>query len=166
MAPRRQSGRTIDAASLEIEIARLADLDLKALRLRWQAVTGRSVPVHLPRHLLFAMLAYRIQADAFGDLDAGMVQILKAAVGSGRSAAITKLTDKIDQRNQELAPGAILTREWNGHDHQVMVLVDGFGFEGKTYDSLSKIAFAITGTKWNGPRFFGLRAAPQSARPQ
>jgi hypothetical protein len=111
------------------------------------------------------MLAYRIQADAFGDLDAGMVQILKAAVGSG-SAAITKLTDKVDQRNQELAPGAILTREWDGRDHRVMVLADGFAFEDRTYDSLSKVAFAITGTKWNGPRFFGLRAATQSARPQ
>ena len=73
MVPRRQSRRTIDAASLEIEIARLGDLDLKALR--WQGLTGRSVPVHLPKHLLFAMLAYRIQADAFGDLDAGMVQM-------------------------------------------------------------------------------------------
>ncbi|ACI92091.1 putative bacteriophage-related protein [Afipia carboxidovorans OM5] len=166
MAPRRQSRRTIDATSLEIEIARLGDLDLKALRLRWLGVTGRSAPVHLPKHLLFAMLAYRIQSDAFGDLDAEMVQILKAAVGSGDAAAIIKLTDKVDRRNQGLAPGAILTREWNGHDHRVMVLADGFGFEGKTYDSLSRIAFAITGTRWNGPRFFGLRAAPQPAVPQ
>jgi hypothetical protein len=78
----------------------------------------------------------------------------------------TSFTDKLDRRNQELAPGAILTREWNGRDHRVMVLADGFAFEGKTYDSLSKIAFAITGTKWNGPRFFGLRAATQSAGPQ
>jgi len=156
----------MDAAFLEIEIARLADLDLKALRLRWQAVTGRSVPVHLPKHLLFAMLAYRIQADAFGDLDAGMVQILKATVGSAGSAMITKLTDKLDRRNQELPPGAILNREWNGRDHRVMVLADGSAFEGRTYDSLSKVAFAITGTKWNGPRFFGLRAVPQSEGPQ
>lgn len=165
MAPRRQSRRTVDAAYLEIEIAHLRDLDLKSLRLRWRGVTGRSAPIHLPKHLLFAMLAYRIQADAFGDLDAGMVQILKAAVGSEGSAAITRLADKIDQRNQELAPGAILTREWNGSDYRVMVLANGFAFEGKTYDSLSKVAFAITGTRWNGPRFFGLRAATQSARP-
>jgi hypothetical protein len=164
MAPRRQTRRTVDATSLEIEIADLRDLDLKSLRLRWRGVTGRSAPIHLQRHLLFAMLAYRIQADAFGDLDAGMVQVLKAAVGSEGSAAITRLTDKVDQRNQELAPGAIVTREWNGREHRVMVLADGFAFEGKTYDSLSKVAFAITGTRWNGPRFFGLRAA--TARPQ
>lgn len=164
MAPRRQSRRTMDAATLEIEIADLRDLDLKSLRLRWRGITGRSAPIHLQRHLLFAMLAYRIQADAFGDLDAGMTQILKAAVGSEASAAITRLTDKVDQRNQELTPGAILTRTWNGRDHRVMVLADGFGFEGKTYGSLSEVALAITGTRWNGPRFFGLRAA--AARPQ
>jgi hypothetical protein len=58
VTPRRQSRRTVDAASLEIEIERLRDLDLKALRLRWQGVAGRSAPVHLQRHLLFAMLAY------------------------------------------------------------------------------------------------------------
>lgn len=150
--------RAHDAASVEIEIARLRDLDLKALRLRWRGLTGRSAPSHLPRQWLFAMLAYRIQADAFGDLDAMSVQVLKAAAGSGGSAAITRLTDKIDQRNQELALGAILTREWNGQVHRVIVVPDGFAFEGKTFDSLSKVAFAITGTRWNGPRFFGLRA--------
>ena len=57
---------------------------------------------------------------------------------------ITQLTDKIDQRNQELRPGAVLTREWNGHNHRVMVVDGGFAFEGKTYDSLSKVAFAVT----------------------
>jgi hypothetical protein len=155
----RQQRRTDDSSTVEIEIARLRDLDLKALRKSWQSIVGRSAPAHLPKHLLFAMLTYRLQADAFGDLDAGLVQTLKAAVASTGSAAITKLTNKIDQRNQELLPGAILTREWNGHDHRVMVVADGFAFEGKTYDSLSKVALAITGTKWNGPRFFGLRAA-------
>jgi hypothetical protein len=69
------------------------------------------------------------------------------------------LTARLDQRNQELLQGAILTREWNGHVHRVMVVEDGFAWEGRTYDSLSRAAFAITGTKWNGPRFFGLRAA-------
>lgn len=157
----RQQRRIDDVATVEIEITRLRDLDLKALRKSWQAIVGRFAPAHLPRHLLFAMLAYRVQADAFGNLEAGLVQTLKALAASNGSAAITKLTDKIDQRNQELSPGAILTRDWNGHAHRVMVVADGFAFEGKTYDSLSKVALAITGTKWNGPRFFGLRAARQ-----
>ena len=68
-----------------------------------------------------------------------------------------RLTADFHQRRAELRPGTILTREWNGHTHRVMVVDAGFAWMGKTYDSLSKVAFAITGTKWNGPRFFGLR---------
>ena len=59
---------------------------------------------------------------------------------------------------QGVVLGTVLTREWNGQHYRVMVVEGGFAFEGKTFDSLSKIAFAITGTNWNGPRFFGLRA--------
>lgn len=161
----RAHRRGHDAAGAGIEIERLRGLDLKGLRLRWQSITGRIAPAHVPKHLLFAMLAYRIQADAFGDLDAGSLQVLRAAAGLTDAAAITLITDKIDRRNQELLPGAILTREWNGRDHRVMVIDSGFAFEGKTYNSLSKVAFAITGTKWNGPRFFGLRSTPQAGSP-
>ena len=164
MVRKGSSRRAADAESIAIEVAHLRDLDLKALRLRWQTVTGRTAPSHLPRHLLIAMLAYRIQADAFGDLDAASLQLLKTAASS--SSDISALIDRIDQRNQDLLPGTILTREWNGHTHRVMVVADGFAWEGQTYDSLSSAALAITGTKWNGPRFFGLRAATSaSGRP-
>ncbi len=57
----------------------------------------------------------------------------------------------------ELTPGTVLVREWDRRSQRVMVMPDGFAWNGQTYDSLSKVAFAITGTKWNGPRFFGLR---------
>src|SRR6266436_8563924 len=57
----------------------------------------------------------------------------------------------------ELTPGTVLIREWDRHSQRVMVMADGFAWNGQTYDSLSKVAFAITGTKWNGPRFFSLR---------
>jgi Protein of unknown function (DUF2924) len=63
----------------------------------------------------------------------------------------------LNQSRTELKPGTLLTREWEGHLQQVMVVVDGFSWNGKTYPSLSKLAFAITGSRWNGPRFFGLR---------
>ena len=143
--------------TLEWEIAQLRGLDLKDLRARWQSVTGREAPPHLSRHLLFAMVAYRIQAEALGDLDADTVRLLKK-VGSGRSGPeVSPLTNAFDQRRRELFPGTIITREWNGHNHRAMVVAEGFAWEGQTYDSLSKIAYAITGTKWNGPRFFGLR---------
>jgi hypothetical protein len=62
-----------------------------------------------------------------------------------------------DQKRTELIPGTVLVREWDRQSQRVMVLADGFAWKGQTYDSLSKVAFAITGTKWNGPRFFGLR---------
>ena len=61
------------------------------------------------------------------------------------------------RRTAELRPGTVLGREWNGHMYRVAVLADGFAWNGKTYASLSNVAFAITGTRWNGPRFFGLR---------
>jgi hypothetical protein len=159
MTRRSLTDRRHDTASIETEIAHLRDLDLRALRVRWQGVTGRAAPTHVPKHLLFSMLAYRLQADALGDLDATSVQLLRRAASASSMSEVMPLTAKLDQRNQELLQGAILTREWNGQHHRVMVVADGFAWEGKTYDSLSKIAFVITGTKWNGPRFFGLRAA-------
>ena len=143
--------------TLEEVIAQLRGLTLNDLRTRWQRMTRRQAPPHLPRHLLFAMVAYRLQAEALGDLDTEALRLLRR-VGSARSDAdLVPLTDAFDQRRRELSPGTILTREWNGQIHRVMVVNDGFAWDGSTYDNLSKIALAITGTKWNGPRFFGLR---------
>ena len=62
-----------------------------------------------------------------------------------------------DQKRTELTPGTVLVREWDRQSQRVMVMADGFAWNCQTYDSLSKVAFAITGTRWNGPRFFGLR---------
>ena len=63
----------------------------------------------------------------------------------------------LDQKRTELRPGTLLVREWNQQSQRVMVMADGFAWNGQTFDSLSKVALAITGTRWNGPRFFGLR---------
>jgi hypothetical protein len=63
-----------------------------------------------------------------------------------------------------LKAGTVLVREWEGQQHQVMVLVDGFAWRDKVYPSLTKVAFALTGTRWNGPRFFGLRDGPPPTR--
>ena len=140
---------------VEDEIAHLRGLDLKGLRARWSGVFRKAAPVHLPRHLLLGILAYRLQANALGDLDAESVRLLKR-IGVCRTDAV-RLTADFHLRRAELKPGTILTREWNGRPHRVMVVDAGFAWMGKNYDSLSKVAFAITGTKWNGPRFFGLR---------
>jgi Protein of unknown function (DUF2924) len=66
----------------------------------------------------------------------------------------------LSRHNADLRPGTVLGREWNGQMQQVAVLADSFAWNGKTYPSLSNVAFAITGTRWNGPKFFGLRDKP------
>jgi len=114
-------------------------------------------PAHLPRHLLFAALAYRLQADELGGLDPATARLLKQIATGGGTVETVRLTAQFDRRRTDLKPGTILTRQWNAQTYRVMVADDGFAWNGKTYDSLSKVAFAITGTNWNGPRFFGLR---------
>jgi Protein of unknown function (DUF2924) len=154
-----------DRETLDNEIARLRGLDVGELRARWHTVFRRRAPPHLPRHLLFRLLAYRLQADQLGDLNADIRRVLDR-VGSGSSEGIDRLVADLNRSRAELRPGTLLTREWDGHLQQVMVLADGFTWNGKTYRSLSKVAFAITGSRWNGPRFFGLRDRPSSeARP-
>ena len=150
-----------DRASLDFEIARLRGLDIGELRARWHTVFRRRAPPHLPRHLLFRILAYRLQADRLGELDAVSRRLLDR-IGSGPAERIDRLVADFNLPRTELRLGTLLTREWGGHLQRVMVLADGFTWNGKTYRSLSKVAFAITGSRWNGPRFFGLRDRPSS----
>jgi hypothetical protein len=107
--------------------------------------------------LVFAVLAYRPQADELGDLDPGTARLLKQIATSGGALGASRRINEFGRGKAQLKPGTILTREWNAEAYRVMVVGEGFAWNGKTYDSLSKIACAITGTKWNGPRFFGLR---------
>jgi hypothetical protein len=148
-----------DREALDAEIARLRDFDINGLRSRWHAVWGRPAPLHLPRHLLFRILAYRLQADHWGDLDAESKRLLDRSESpeqAGQNAAARSL------QNTELRPGTVLDREWNGQMHRVAVLDKGFAWNGNTFPSLSQVALAITGTRWNGPRFFGLRDKPRN----
>jgi hypothetical protein len=153
-----------DRASLDNEIARLRGLDVAELRARWHTVFRRRAPPHLPRHLLFRILAYRLQADRLGELDADSRRLLDR-IGSGPAEGITRLVTDFNRPRTELRPGTLLTREWDGQLQRVMVLADGFSWNGTTYPSLSKIAFAMTGTRWSGPRFFGLDKPPSEQRP-
>jgi hypothetical protein len=154
MQKKRRNGRASTKKSLEDEIAHLRGLDLGGLRARWQGVFRRPAPAHLTRHLLFVVIAYRLQADRFGDLDHATLQVLDRTVAK---EAMSARLASFDQKRTELTPGTVLVREWDRQSQRVMVMADGFAWNGETYDSLSKVAFAITGTKWNGPRFFRLR---------
>ena len=146
-----------DREALDVEIARLRDLDIAALRSRRHAVFGRRPPPHLPRHLLFRILVYRLQADRLGDLDKASRRLLD---GSGSPEKAGQNAANLVPRIANVRPGTSLSREWNGHMQWVTVLPEGFAWNGKIYPSLSKVAFAITDTRWNGPRFFGLRDKP------
>lgn len=157
MQEHRRNGRASTKTSVEDEIAHLRGLDLRGLRARWQSMFQRPAPAHVSRHLLFAIIAYRIQADRFGDLDHETKQVLDQTDSKETRATMSARLVSFDQKRTELTPGTVLVREWDQHSQRVMVMANGFAWNGQTYDSLSKVAFAITGTKWNGPRFFGLR---------
>ncbi|MDQ1387962.1 MAG: hypothetical protein QOF56_1416 [Acidobacteriaceae bacterium] len=157
MQKKRSNGRASTKTSVEDEIAHLRGLELGGLRARWQSVFQRPAPAHLTRHLLFTVILYRLQADRFGDLDHQTKQVLDRTVAKETGRAMSARLASFDQKRTELSLGTVLVREWDRQSQRVMVMADGFAWNGQTYDSLSKVAFAITGTKWNGPRFFGLR---------
>ena len=146
--------------SIETEIAALPDLDLDDLRRRWRRLTGRAAPAHWSRFLLLHAIAYRLQADAYGDLDPSSLEALDR-IGRALNASkptLAELPSIIPPVGpQPTRPGTMLVREWNGVLHRVMILDRGFAWNGTTYDSLSSIARLITGTSWSGPRFFALR---------
>ena len=143
--------------SLDSEIAQLRDLDLSGLRARWKSAFRKVPPAHLPRHLLFGILVYRIQTDALGNLAPDTARMLKQVGGNNKELDIQTLSSELVNRRADLRTGTILVREWNDRSHRVMVMADGFAWTGRSYDSLSAVAFAITGTRWNGHRFFGMR---------
>src|SRR5260370_6462812 len=114
--PLAKNGRVQpDRKALDVEIARLRELDVGALRARWHTVFRRRPPPHLPRHLLFRVQTYWLQADQLGDLDAETVRLLDRS-GSPEKAAQRAVS--MGQRTAELRPGTMLGREWNGQMHR------------------------------------------------
>jgi hypothetical protein len=142
------------SVSVNVEIARLRDLDVQGLRSLWESRYGGKAAAHLPRHLVFRLVAFRLQAEHFGDLDSDGKRLLDRS--DSPEDASRRAVDAA-RATKSLRPGTVLGREWKGAMHRVAVLAEGFAWNGVTYPSLSKVAFAITGTRWNGPRFFGLR---------
>ena len=145
----------LDASVLSI-VANLEGLDLNGLRRQWRAHLGGEAPAHLPRWLLMRVLAYRLQSDAFGDLDKSIRRILRSGKEDGVGAPFDRRAPQT-REGVGLKAGALLVREWKGRLERVMILEEGFAWNGQTFGSLSQIAKAMTGTTWNGHRFFGLR---------
>jgi hypothetical protein len=147
--------RTAEPTAIEAEVNSVRSLRIDALRKRWCAMFAKTPPMGLTKDTMARMIAYRIQEEVFGGLDRETVKLLDRLARG----------EKPNELNRRLKVGTIVAREYQGERHTVTVLADGFLWQNKTYPSLSTIAHAITGTKWNGPRFFGLRVAgtPNSA---
>jgi hypothetical protein len=149
--------------TLDTTVAGLSDLDAHLLRLRWRNHLGGSAPAHLPRGLLLRILAYRLQAATLGDLDKATARVIRTPQGAAIDFAGSPFKTRSPRTRDGIGlnPGALLVREWKGKLEKVMVFDNGFAWNGRTFSSLSQVARAVTGTSWNGHRFFGLRSAKE-----
>ena len=157
--------KRLTVEEVEREISALDGLDLKALQTRWRELYKVEPPFKIRSGFLRRAIAYRLQELVFGGLSPKTRRQLKAIANEARArrqgAAAGRARDgaeatPVPPRRRILSPGTRLLREWNGSTEIVDVLVDGFGWRGKTYRTLSGVAVAITRTKWSGPKFFGL----------
>ena len=140
--------RILSEADLETALASLPDLSSDAARAAYRKLYRRSPPAAFSRDLLIRAVAYRLQEQIRGGLSPETKLLLdRLARGKAQAARWIK-------------PGSTLVRSWGGQTHQVVVTAEGFLWNGSVHASLSEIARRITGTRWNGPRFFGLRPSP------
>src|SRR5256885_8661536 len=139
--------------SVLAQIGALKSMDAKALKVRWRELFDTEPPPYNRRYLE-SRLAYRIQELTYGGLKPETLKRLEA-LGEGLDGGnIVLRRRRVDQRP---IAGTRLIREWQGVEHCVTVLADGYEYQGRPYKSLSAIARAITGTRWNGWIFFGLK---------
>jgi hypothetical protein len=147
---------SLTRTALACGIAALPEATSANLKERWRALYSTEAPRRMSRDLLIRALAYRIQEQALGGLKPSTRRLLakvSADVSARRSIQVAP--------EPSIKPGTVLLREWHGTQHQVVVRESGIVFQGKQYKSLSQVAYRITGTKWSGPLFFGLKANRQ-----
>jgi hypothetical protein len=135
-------------AELEAEIEQIRSLPIDQLRALWRRTFKSSPPSAFGKDMLGRMICYHMQEKALGGLSRASQRLLDN-IGEGKP--------EIETSRRRLKPGTVLVREYQGERHSVVVASDGFVWKEETYASLSIIARLITGTRWNGPKFFGLR---------
>jgi hypothetical protein len=143
---------TMGREALATEIAGLSKLGTDELRERWKATCGMSPSREIGRSFLTRAIAYRLQERAHGGLKPSTSRLLARAVEEAATGSSKGPQTRMAQT------GTILIREWQGIAHRVTMLDHGVSFNGKRYRSLSEVAREITGSRWSGPRFFGLRS--------
>src|SRR3981189_3010213 len=144
--------------AVEAELVRLAAMPIAQLRVLYREVLRVEPPKAFGPDLLRRSIAHGIQEKAYG----GLSRFAQRLLDQMMKAYAAKPGGKI-VLPRRIRPGSVLVREWKGESHRVMVLADGFAYDGETFGNLSEIAVLITGTRWNGPRFFGLRSKMQES---
>jgi len=139
--------------AVEAELDRLAVMPIAQLRIRYCEVFRTDPPKAFGPDLLRRSIAHRIQEKAYGGLSRSTQRLLDQMMKMYAAKPNGKIV-----LPRRIKPGSELVRTWNGKTYRVMVMADGFAYDGETFASLSEIASEITGTRWNGPRFFGLRS--------
>ena len=148
-----ESALKVDPA-VEAELDRLVALPVAELRIRYRELFRNEPPKAFGPDLLRRSIAQHIQEKAYGGLPAATRRLLDQLV----KVAAAKPNGRLELPRR-IKPGSELVRTWNRRTYRVTVLQTGFAYDSKTFDTLSEIATLITGTRWNGPRFFGLRAS-------
>lgn len=152
MDPRSQSnGRPIDPV-VEAELKKLGSMPIASLRTRYRELFRSEPPLAFGPDLLRRSIAQHIQEKAYGGLSREAKKLLAQLVRSMAAGKAGRL-----EMPQRIKPGSELVRVWNDQTHKVTVLAKGFAYQGEVFTSLSEIANRITSTRWNGPKFFGLR---------
>jgi hypothetical protein len=149
---------TIPPAQVLPRLAALQTAPIDELKQQWRALFGKEPP-SFNRAYLQSRLAYRIQELAYGGLKPEIRTRLEALGEQLDGGNVVLRRIRADSRP---LPGTRLLREWQGIEHVVTVRPDDFEYEGRPYRSLSAIARHITGTRWNGWQFFGLRGRGES----
>jgi hypothetical protein len=140
---------------LEREIAALPEMNIAQLRAKWWQRLKEAPPLHVRKQLFVPILAYKLQEQAYGSIKPEIRRQLEKIAGRYRRDPNAKVESIREPKR--IKPGTRLLRHWNGTAHQVLVVENGFEYEGERYRSLSVIARKITGTRWSGPLFFGLK---------
>jgi hypothetical protein len=148
------TGRAADP-EVEAELEQLPKMPIAELRSRYRELFRTEPPKAFGPDLLRRSIAQKIQQQAYGGLSREHQRLLDQLVRAARAKPNGRL-----ELPRRIKPGSELVRTWNRRTYRVMVMEKGFAWDGKTFSSLSEIAFEITGTRWNGPRFFGLRSRP------
>ena len=141
------------------EVGSLSTLGSKTLKEKWRTLYGAAPPRQVSRSLMIRAIAYRIQEKSLGGLKPATRRLLMQFAHDDAAARTP-----VAAPSRTVQPGAVLVREWRGISHQVSVLEKGFSLRGKRYRSLSEVAREITGTRWSGPLFFGLRRSQEESR--